>query len=727
MTDGVLSSFLPSSASVPSLPQKDDEKRAKHRAYELTLARTRYNYTTSYLYPAPLAAQVPDSEKFTLAYKAKVAPVLIEVAENLKAVLVARFDAQLRSDLPTMPMPWMVELQKAIDDAKKQFSGLNPLNIPGDLAAIVRIFEALHDGPPELAESYQKLAQIPELVEGLEKAVTQSLSDMKDLGITSFLRDTLYDVLRTPKTGDAYLHAKDVSEFKTLFPGFPAPPAVMGFEAEPWMKLGPGQEVWESDWYFGWLQIAGFNTSNFKGVFPAGKAPEMALDLGALLGKMPATDAMLQAASGDSSITLQRAAEIGRLYALDLTMFDGVEASKLHGDQRYVTAPIALFYWNPEPGAGYPEGRGSLQPVAIQLGQKNDPGASPIFLPKGDAGAWKMAKFFVLNGLAVQHETVAHLGACHLTVETLVVATNRQLSFEHPVLALLGPHFRFTLDINEGAKHSLIIPHGVVASVLSPSIAGSLGMVRDARLAWRFDQNLPHRLFALRGVDRERLPEFPFRDDTLLLWDSIRSYVGAYLALYYSGNEDVKNDPEVQAWVAEVTSTAGAAFQGLGGLKWSGGAEGKGTPTLDSFDYLVDMVSLIVYTAGPQHANVNYAQYPLMSYLPSISGSLYAPPPKDAEAAGAKGAYLAVLPPIDVALYQIGFGYLLASVQYDTFGTYSDNPRRPYFGDPKAEAINTDFRMALAVIEAEIRKRNAARPLPYENQLPSMIPNSISI
>ncbi len=243
----------------------------------------------------------------------------------------------------------------------------------------------------------------------------------------------------------------------------------------------------------------------------------------------------MKAASGDSSLTLQRAAEIGRLYALDLTMFDGVEASRLHGDQRYLAAPIALFYWNPEPGPGFPEGRGSLQPVAIQVGQKHDPVTCPIFLPGGDATAWKVAKFWVLNAVAVQHETVAHLGACHLTVETLVVATNRQLSVEHPILALLAPHFRFTLDINEGAKHSLIIPHGVVASVLSPSIAGSLGMVRDARLAWRFDQNLPHRLFALRGVDRERLPEFPFRDDTLLLWDAIREYVRAYLACYYGG------------------------------------------------------------------------------------------------------------------------------------------------------------------------------------------------
>jgi len=727
VTDGVLSSFLSSPHSLPSLPQKDDEKRALHRSYELSLARTRYNYTTSYLYPAPLAAQVPDSEKFTLAYKAKVAPVLLEVAENLQKVLVARFEAQLQSDLPPMPMPWMVALQNAIDAAKKQFSGLNPLNVPGDLAAIVRIFEALDGAPPELADAYKKATGIPQLVEGLEKAVAQSLADMKDVGITSFLRDTLYDVLRTPQTGDAYLHAKDLAEFKTLYPGLPAPPAVINFQPQPWMRLAPGQEVWESDWYFGWLQIAGFNTSNLKGVFPAGTAPELALDLAALTTKMPVTDAMLKSASGDSSVTLQRAAETGRLYALDLTMFDGVPASKLHGDQRYVAAPIALFYWNHEPGPGYPEGRGSLQPVAIQVGQKYDPASCPIFVPGGDAAAWRLAKFWVLNGLAVQHETVAHLGACHLTVETLVVATNRQLSYEHPILALLTPHFRFTLDINEGAKHSLIIPHGVVASVLSPSIAGSLGMVRDARLAWRFDQNLPHRLFALRGVDRDRLPEFPFRDDTLLLWDAIRAYVRAYLACYYGGNDDVVADTEVQAWALEITSAAGAAFRGLGGLTFTGGAEGQGTAQLGSFDYLVDMVSLIVYTAGPQHANVNYAQYPLMSYLPSVSGTAYAPPPAGGKPAAAPDSLLSLLPPVDVALYQIAFGYLLSSVQYDVFGTYSDNPRRPYFADVRAETVNVDLRMALAAIEAEIRKRNKSRPLPYENQLPSMIPNSISI
>jgi arachidonate 15-lipoxygenase len=586
---------------------------------------------------------------------------------------------------------------------------------------------ALHGAPKELGEAAHKLADIPRQLQALSTSMTKSLEDMKDIGVTAFLRDTMYEELRTPGTGDAHLHAKRLDEFATLYPAFPTVPRVMTLKPQEWMQLGPGQQVWESEWYFGWLQIAGFNTTNLKGVFPRGAAPALALDLESLLGKVPVTDQMLRTVSGDAAITLQRAAEQGRLYAVDMSMLAGIPNGSLHGDERYVTAPVAVFYWNPQPPAGYPPGRGSLQPVAIQLGQKHDAEACPVFVPGGDATKWKLAKYFLLNALAVHHETIAHLGACHLTVETLIVATHRQLSAWHPILTLLKPHFRFTLDINEGAKHSLIIPGGVVASVLSPSIEGSLSLVRDARLAWRFDQNLPHRLFELRGLDASRLPEFPFRDDTLLLWNAIRAYVRAYLGVYYyDGDDAVRADAEVQAWVGEIASPTAAAFQGLDGLTRVG--DGPDTKwQLDRLEYLVDIVSLMVYTAGPQHANVNYAQYPMMSYLPNVSGTAYAPPPTGAAVADADTEMLKVLPPIDVSLYQLSFGYLLSGVQYDTFGHYADNPRRPYFRDDRAEAAAIDFRMALDAAEAEIRNRNRSRPLAYENQLPSMIPNSISI
>ena len=160
MADSMLSSSAP--GSLPSLPQKDDEKRSKHRAYELSLARTRYNYTTSYLYPAPLAAQVPDSEKFTLAYKAKVAPVLLEVAENLKSVLVARFEAQLNADLPADADA--VDGRAEGRDRRREEAVLGPQPAEHPRATSRpshAIFEALHDAPAGPRRDVQEAGRDP--------------------------------------------------------------------------------------------------------------------------------------------------------------------------------------------------------------------------------------------------------------------------------------------------------------------------------------------------------------------------------------------------------------------------------------------------------------------------------------------------------------------------------------------------------------------------------------
>ena len=49
-------------------------------------------------------------------------------------------------------------------------------------------------------------------------------------------------------------------------------------------------------------------------------------------------------------------------------------------------------------------------------------------------------------------------------------------------------------------------------------------------------------------------------------------------------------------------------------------------------------------------------------------------------------------------------------------------------GERKAMAEKICMMLTVhATIEDEIRRRNKTRPLPYENQLPSLIPNSISI
>jgi len=499
----------------------------------------------------------------------------------------------------------------------------------------------------------------------------------------------------------------------------------------------------EQDWFLGYLQIAGFNTTNLRGVVLERGLQAQAIVLDELTQSLGITNEALQHVLQDvlqrSDVTLQSAIKEGRLYACDYAALAAAEGSTFHGKQRYVPAPIALFYWNSTPPAGYPghgdaKPDGALQPIAIQFARNLAPKArAALFTPNdsryGNANdplllKWKLAKFCVNVACGVQHESIAHFSECHLVMEAIVVAAHRQLSERHPLLKLLAPHLRFTLNINNGAIHGLIAPGGVVATNVAPEISSTLALIAEGRANWRWDDNRPDTLFALRGLTR--LPQFPFRDDTLRLWKAIHAFSAAYLRVYYESDADVSEDSELQSFIAELVSPDHAAFQGMNGLRLSEGSAAA-EARLDSFEYLTQIVAQIIYTAGPLHASVNFAQYPLGGYMPSVAGTVYQPPPDDKTPIDAVEQCLHWYPPLDVSLYTFSFEYLLSSVQFDRLGHYGETPCDPYFSDPTLQRALSAFQGELAQIEADIHALNRNRPMPYPHQLPSRIPNSVSI
>jgi arachidonate 15-lipoxygenase len=341
-----------------------------------------------------------------------------------------------------------------------------------------------------------------------------------------------------------------------------------------------------------------------------------------------------------------------------------------------------------------------------------------------------VAKYFVNVACGVQHESIAHLGQCHFILEAVTIATHRQLSEGHWLFKLLAPHLRFTLSINHGALENLVIPGGVVATNVAPDIHWTLKLVNDARKAWRWHDNNPEQLFKLRGVDFDRPLNFPFRDDTMLLWKSIKGFVTRYLE--GQDQQALNADAQLQAWLGELSDPDRAS---LLGIERTPDPRNPGRLEVSKAE-LIDTIAQIIYTAGPLHASVNYAQYPLGSYMPSAAGTVYREPPTDATIELSKNqkgnpsvesTYLEWMPPIDVSLYTFSFEYLLSSIQYDRLGHYSANPQFPYFDDPKLQTALDLFQADLSKDEATIIGRNQTRPMAYPYQLPSRVPNSVSI
>ncbi|WP_250658687.1 hypothetical protein [Alkalimarinus coralli] len=73
--------------SIPTLPQHTNPEEKAQREYQLSLARTAYNYMFSYLEPVPLSADLPKGEGFSLDYEAQVLRTFTPMAENFKNVI----------------------------------------------------------------------------------------------------------------------------------------------------------------------------------------------------------------------------------------------------------------------------------------------------------------------------------------------------------------------------------------------------------------------------------------------------------------------------------------------------------------------------------------------------------------------------------------------------------------------------------------------------------------
>jgi hypothetical protein len=53
-----------------------------------------------------------------------------------------------------------------------------------------------------------------------------------------------------------------------------------------------------------------------------------------------------------------------------------------------------------------------------------------------------------------------------------------------------------------------------------------------------------------RGV--AHLPNYHSRDDALLMWEAIKEYVSGIINLFYTSDEDVQEDVEIQEWFDEL-------------------------------------------------------------------------------------------------------------------------------------------------------------------------------
>ena len=206
-------------------------------------------------------------------------------------------------------------------------------------------------------------------------------------------------------------------------------------------------------------------------------------------------------------------------------------------------------------------------------------------------------------------------------MEAYGVATMRNLPDAHPVYKLLQPHFRYTIGINSAARERLINDGGLIDTIFSIGGEGKNELIRRASKVYKVQGANVKQNTKERGVDNPTLlPNYHYRDDGVLIWNAIESYVTEIIGIFYKSDDDVKEDTELQHWAYDVHSYG---FPGH-----DGAPDGHGFPEkIESLKELINYCTLIIFNGSAHHAAVNFGQFDIYGFVPNAPMSMQRPPP----------------------------------------------------------------------------------------------------
>ncbi|XP_069775997.1 arachidonate 12-lipoxygenase, 12S-type [Narcine bancroftii] len=443
---------------------------------------------------------------------------------------------------------------------------------------------------------------------------------------------------------------------------------------------------WMEDWFFGYQCKNGCN-------------PCLVERCREIPKNFPVTNAMVWPSLKGS--TLEQEIQKRNIYIIDYKILDGTQGNVISGKQQYVVAPICLLFQDPQ---------NRLMPIAIQLRQQPGPN-NPIFLPSDPENLWLLAKIWVRSSDFQLHQVLYHLCATHLLGEVCSVATLRQLPAVHPVFKLLIPHTRYTLEINTRARIDLLGESGIFARVIASGGPGLLSVTQKACQALTYrSMCLPDNLL---DRDVEDLKDYFYRDDALLIWSAISKYIKNLMGLYYTSDQNVVEDVELQAWLKDLVQ--------------------EGLSEIPLYDWPVDFhsreemnkfLTMVIFICSAQHAAVNNGQYDWSCWVPNTPCTMREPPPTS-KAVPSMEEIMDTLPDISQSAVQMAISWHLGRPlpKQISLGTFEEM----YFIEPEAIKVQTAFQQELKEIEKRIEERNSGLELKYQYLQPSKIESSISI
>ncbi|XP_031557674.1 allene oxide synthase-lipoxygenase protein-like [Actinia tenebrosa] len=453
-------------------------------------------------------------------------------------------------------------------------------------------------------------------------------------------------------------------------------------------------DVWLEDRVFGMQYLNGVNPMMIQ---RCDKLPE----------GFPVTHALV-ANLLDRGLTLEQELQAGHVYLADYSILEGIRRNGEGTDKvRYVTEPLVLLYVN---------SAGDLVPIAIQLHTKTSE-TNPIWTPNDSKLDWMFVKMWAKAADLQVHQMISHLLRTHLTMECFAVSSWRNLPSIHPVFKLLFPHIRSVMAINTLGRKDLINKGGISDVTLSIGGGGHIQLIQKFYKKFTWDMlDVPKDLERRGLTNKEKLPNFLYREDALVLWETIFDFIREIMGVYYHSDNDVLEDKELQAWVKDIHDNGFPSVED--------DVDHQFPQRLETRDDVIKVLTCVVFTCSCQHAAVNFGQLEVYSFIPNAPPTMQLPPPTKKGETNMK-RIMSTLPSKWQTAWHIGTMHTLTRFAEDEkfLGDYSGG----LFVDQDALKAISNFQEKLQKISDSIKSRNETLEWPYTYLLPERVPNSVAI
>ena len=241
---------------------------------------------------------------------------------------------------------------------------------------------------------------------------------------------------------------------------------------------------------------------------------------------------------------------------------------------------------------------------------------------------WRYAKTCVQSADWTRHEVAVHLVHTHFIEEAAIVAAHRSFGInkktkqEHHIYRLLKPHWLKTLSLNAAAR-STLVPQ-VVVPLVGMTAEQLMKFAADAYENFKFTpvpEDLRARGFIPEHLDHEAYKNCAYARNINTLWGILHQFVSTYLDAtmpQYRNHLAVEQDKDIQHWCWEMTNSKG------GGLKHF-------PKKITTREQLVNMLTMCIHIASPQHTAVNYLQEFYQVFVINKPPALYTPIPTSLE------------------------------------------------------------------------------------------------